>query len=239
MHMFRSRVITYKPPSDPRSNARAMVSGGTVMEGIYLAITQQPNNPFCKLAVKDGIPGSLDFMESTPEDVLCWIKHQGNEWGSQAGYNIFDYANDTDGGERSWKLYKDANMIKVQTCPNSGPLRYQKQKENFIMKMLPDRFIPWSGFMVATALMKDLRSETTRFNLNGSLPEPMACMWDRFRDDAEKKMDCLSHFYNSKANNAVVVMNMKDWRTISFGSLGQIPRVAPKRSCKVPQAVNP
>ena len=47
MSFFRSALMCYHDPEDPRPESRKIHAGGTVLEGIYMAIEKEPNNRWC------------------------------------------------------------------------------------------------------------------------------------------------------------------------------------------------
>jgi hypothetical protein len=71
-----------------------MIGGGTFICGVYHAIDHDRSNVNCKRAILEGIPGVMDWQETTPLDVLIWAKKEGNAYGAQGVRSIVDYLED-------------------------------------------------------------------------------------------------------------------------------------------------
>ena len=54
--------------SDVREVSRGVVAGATVTDCIYHAIHLEPDNPYCRRVVQEGIPGVLDLHPDAPEE---------------------------------------------------------------------------------------------------------------------------------------------------------------------------
>ena len=95
------------------------------------------------MVVKHSIGPLWKLRVGVPSDCLRWMKSEGNARHAGCQYTIVDFYDDCDTAVKGWEDHKDAQNPKLtfQSCPSSGPLRYDKLYEKFIYSKFVKEFV--------------------------------------------------------------------------------------------------
>ena len=59
---------------------KGMICGGTFTTSIYEAISIDEQNSNCQLVLQEGLPDCIELWPEVHDDVLTWMKDQGNDY---------------------------------------------------------------------------------------------------------------------------------------------------------------
>ncbi|CAK0849699.1 unnamed protein product, partial [Prorocentrum cordatum] len=126
----------------------SLLAGGTLVEAVYLGKETQPNNEYIQEAMQTGVPGAVVFRKITPPDGCEWIKNNHNFYNTIAGCATtwLELLEKIDDAESSWREKCRKEGISTDSCPKSGPFRYEKMYEAHIMKKFKGYFNGWDHY---------------------------------------------------------------------------------------------
>ena len=193
MQHMRGRFLCI-PGEDPRPEARDLVGGATVLESIYAAIKESPNNRYCKLVQQQGFT-AIEIKKCCPPDLARWIKHTANSYHGGHAMTLPEMMDDQAISEKSWNAEMRDKGIKSTSLPTKGELRYDKQYEKHIRanfpELVPDKWDDYGALKTfSTLLQKPICGEGQRAYLN-----------------FKKAMETSCDFHHPQLKNPTVVAN--------------------------------
>ena len=82
------------------SGVYQVLAGATLIEGVYLAQSLQPNHELVTEALSSGVPSTLVLRRETPAWALTWIKNNHNFFNPLAG-SLWTLKSETTSGRPS------------------------------------------------------------------------------------------------------------------------------------------
>lgn len=175
-----------KDPKDAREGALDMLGGGTLVDGIYWAADSEKLNKHIKMIEETGLPGCVQLCDDTPDWVINFLVREANSWHEGSAWTLVEAYDDCIKGEAAFKAFAKKSGITTDSCPRSGPFRYEKRYEEFIFKMYDPKYFfkTWDMF----SAMKAFRHEMDKLDL-----------WQRYQQELDEKADYLHQQINNEA----------------------------------------
>eukprot|EP00959_Pyramimonas_sp_CCMP1952_P457003 9474123-Pyramimonas_sp.AAC.1 len=165
-----------------------LVGGGTMVEAAVVAYKMSKDNKHVQWVVEHGIPDTILLKTGTPDDVLRWIKHQANQFHQGSEMTIIELYDECIAVFLGWEMYRNEHGITKNSCPKKGPLRYEKQRETYVITQHSDFFgeCKWQQFDNC----KVFQAELERFGI-----------YNEYKTTVENKMD----FADNRVDNFKII----------------------------------
>ena len=116
------------------------MAGGSVLDAAYLLLERMPQNEFALDLLETGFQ-TLMFVSWLPYDCQEWLRFEANQYHEGAGFGLVEMIFEVNPQHMKWLAYArnppNGPKITVRSCPPSGPMRYEAQRNDWIGKNCP------------------------------------------------------------------------------------------------------
>ena len=120
-----------------------MIAWGTLVEALYLAAEEDPENPQVKASIARGLPQTVLFKENTPDEVVSWLKALHNKEGGGSGKTVPEVLEEIRVIEAEWEVYKKKHGI---TSTGTGEAAYEKRWWSWLQQYHGGKYRSWRQF---------------------------------------------------------------------------------------------
>ena len=168
-----------------------MLTYGTLSAAVYIAASEDPQNPNVQMSIRNGIPGATLLHPRTPRDVLEWLRDWHNSFHSGSAISFIEILDKIIEVKAEWQVHCMKNGITVNSCGKGGELQYGKAMWTWIEQRFGKQVISSENVYVNGKI------------LIGVLQKHK--LYDKF-----KLLMCdITDFRNPQISNPAVIENMR------------------------------
>ena len=172
-----------------------MSAGGTLFDAIQELLDEEPQHHQIQFLRRSGVKGCHDLFIDTPADIDEFLQGAANRYHDGVPVTIIESGDAVSKAELGWSAYIEQHDLRKESCANSGPGSFAKQKEAYVLENFRDHFESrWQYFLSYKELLDGCNTHGT--SSDGE------CGWERAKRIIEDKIDYLHPKVNASVGPA-------------------------------------